>query len=84
MNWMTTYELNDYLWITTHPFWGGARVTRRKMVQKFIRSAERGNITIKDEIYTLKNNNLKRELIYDKDNKFVDTKPLILIKGKLE
>jgi len=30
------------------------------------------------------NNNLKRNLIYDKDNKFVDTKPLILTNGKLE
>lgn len=29
------------------------------------------------------NNNLKRNLIYDENNKFVDTSPLILNKGKI-
>jgi hypothetical protein len=42
-----------------------------------------GNIKIKEEIYTLMNNNLKRNLIYDKNNKLIDTSPLILNKGNI-
>ena len=37
-----------------------------------------GNIKIKDELYTLSITDQKRRVIYDANNKFVDTKPLIL------
>ena len=37
-----------------------------------------GNIKIKDEIYTLSVSDSKRQLIYDPNNNFVDTKPIHL------
>jgi hypothetical protein len=45
--------------------------------EKWYRNISKGNIQIKQEIYTLINNNLKRRLIFD-NNKFVDTAPICL------
>jgi hypothetical protein len=46
--------------------------------EKWYRDFENGIINIKDEIYTLVITNNKRKLIYDKNNKFIDTQPLKL------
>lgn len=35
-----------------------------------------GNIQIKDELYTLMITDSKRHLIFDENNKFVDSKPI--------
>jgi hypothetical protein len=50
---------------------------------KWYRNISEGNIKIIPEIYTLMINNQKRNLIYDNSNKFVDTSPIILNKGKI-
>lgn len=46
--------------------------------EKWYRNIPLGNINIKQEIYTLMVNNLKRKLIYDENNKFIDTTPIYL------
>jgi hypothetical protein len=45
---------------------------------KWFKDISKGNITIKNEIYTLMLTENKRKLIFDTNNKFIDTKPLIL------
>jgi hypothetical protein len=50
---------------------------------KWHRDFSMGNINIKSEIYTLKITDNKRKLIYDSNNKFLNTKPLNLKNGKL-
>jgi hypothetical protein len=45
--------------------------------EKWYRNISKGNIQIKQEVYTLINNNLKRKLIFE-NNKFVDTAPICL------
>jgi hypothetical protein len=45
---------------------------------KWFRSLTYSNITIKDQVYSLKVTGNKRELIYDYNNKLVGTKPFIL------
>lgn len=45
---------------------------------KWYKNISEGNITIKKEIYTLSVTSGKRELIYNHEKKFVDTKPLNL------
>lgn len=50
---------------------------------KWYRDISKGNITIKEEIYTLMIADSKRKLIYDINNKLVDTKPLKLINSKI-
>lgn len=44
--------------------------------EKWYKNISEGNISIKKEIYTLTVTSGKRELIYNPENKFVDTKPL--------
>ena len=44
--------------------------------EKWYRSISKANISIKQEIYTLMINNNKRKLIYDNNNKFIDTSPI--------
>jgi len=51
--------------------------------EKWYRNVTDGNIKIIPEIYTLMINNQKRKLIYDNSNKFVDTTPIILNKGRI-
>ena len=46
--------------------------------EKWYKSLSQGSITIRDEIYTLSVTENKRELIRDKDNIFIDTKPIIV------
>lgn len=46
--------------------------------EKWYKSLSKGNITIKDEIYTLAITDSKRNLIYDNNNIFADTEPIIL------
>ena len=50
---------------------------------KWYKDIARGNITIKNEIYTLMLTENKRKIIFDSNNKFIDTKPLILEKGSI-
>ena len=45
---------------------------------KWYRSLTNSNITIKDQIYTLKVTENKRELVYNYNNKLIDTKSFIL------
>nr|QWO71398.1 DNA polymerase [Termitomyces sp. T32] len=49
--------------------------------EKWYRNISSGNINIKQEIYTLMINNFKRKLIYNSQNKFIDTSPLYLNNG---
>ena len=49
--------------------------------EKWYKSLENSNITVKDQIYSLKVTANKRKLIYDK-NKLINTKPYI-IKDKI-
>lgn len=43
---------------------------------KWLRDISNANISIKEEIYTLMVTDNKRKLIYDENNKFIDTQPL--------
>lgn len=52
--------------------------------EKWYRSISKANISIKQEIYTLMVNNNKRKLIYDNNNKFIDTSPILLKSGIIE
>ena len=45
---------------------------------KWYRNISQGNITIKNEIYTLMITDNKRKLIYNNNNRFIDTTPLII------
>jgi len=44
--------------------------------EKWLKDIGKGHISIHNEIYTLMVTENKRKLIYDKDNKFIETKPL--------
>lgn len=46
--------------------------------EKWIRNVQSGEITIKDQIYTLKVNNNKSNLIYDNDGMLIGNKPFVL------
>lgn len=46
--------------------------------KKWFRSLELGKITIKDQLYSIKSTDNKRHFIYNKDNKIIATKPIIL------
>ena len=46
--------------------------------QKWYKSVNKGNITIKDEIYTLSVTDNKRNLNFDTNNNFIYTKPIVL------
>jgi hypothetical protein len=46
--------------------------------EKWYKNMAKGNISIKEEIYTLSATENKREFVYDSNNKIVDTKPLII------
>ena len=46
--------------------------------QKWYKSLSKEQITIKDEIYTVSITENKRKLIFDKNNYFIDTKPITL------
>lgn len=50
--------------------------------EKWYRNISLGNINIKQEIYTLMVNNFKRKLIYNEQNKFIDTSPIYLNEDK--
>jgi hypothetical protein len=52
--------------------------------EKWYKNFSKGTILVKENIYTLSKTSGKRESIFDKDNKFIDTKPLILKNGQLE
>ena len=44
--------------------------------EKWFKNIGQGNISIKDEIYTLMLTENKRELIFDNNNIFIETKPI--------
>jgi hypothetical protein len=50
---------------------------------KWYRDIKKGNILIKNEIYTLMITDNKRQIIYD-NNKFINTKPYKLINGEIK
>jgi hypothetical protein len=52
--------------------------------EKWHRNIADGYITIKAEIYTLMITDNKRKLIYDSNNKFIDTSPLTLENGSIK
>ena len=54
-----------------------------KNQSKWFKSLIEGSITIKDQIYTLKATNNKRQLIYDNNNILTSTKPYILSDNKI-
>lgn len=51
--------------------------------EKWYKNIGEAHISVKDEIYTLMLTDNKRELIFNNNNVFVDTKPLKLINGEL-
>lgn len=46
--------------------------------QKWYRNLIEGNISIKDQIYSMTVTGNKREIVYDENNKFVGTKPFTI------
>lgn len=50
---------------------------------KWYKNISKGNITIKNEIYTLMVTHNKRKIIYDDNNKFIDTSPLFIQDNKI-
>ena len=50
---------------------------------KWYKNISQGNIEIKNEIYTLMKTENKRKLIYDNQNKFIDTLPLKILEDKI-
>ena len=52
--------------------------TSKKPNQKWYRSLSKGHILIKDEFYTLSITESKRQLLYNSNNIFYNTKPLKL------
>jgi hypothetical protein len=50
---------------------------------KWYKSISKGKINIKKETYSLSITENKRKLIFDKNNKFIDTKPLIINYDKI-
>ena len=51
---------------------------------KWFKNITDGSITICNQIYTLVATENKRKLIYDKNNKLIDTEPFILVDGIIE
>nr|YP_010691085.1 DNA polymerase [Phellinus igniarius]WBU93186.1 DNA polymerase [Phellinus igniarius] len=51
--------------------------------EKWLKNIGKGHISVKKELYTLMITENKRQLIFNKDNVFVDTKPLVLSKGEV-
>ena len=51
--------------------------------EKWTKDLGKGQISIKNEIYTLIVTDNKRQLIFDEKNKFIDTKPLIINNDKI-
>ena len=49
---------------------------------KWFKSLDESTITLKSQLYSLKVTGNKRELIYDSNNKFVDTKPFVIDNNK--
>ena len=52
--------------------------------EKWIKYIGKGQINIKNEIYTLIVTVNKRQLIFDEKNKFIDTKPLIINNDRIK
>jgi hypothetical protein len=46
--------------------------------EKWHRNLAKGNISIKEELYTLSITENKRELVYNSENRLVATKPLVI------
>nr|AWB36251.1 hypothetical protein [Lactarius sp. (in: basidiomycete fungi)] len=53
-----------------------------KMQIKWIKNLTDANIEIRNDLYTLQVTNNKRNLIYDEDNKLIDTSPYIINENK--
>lgn len=49
--------------------------------QKWYKNLSQGSILIRDEIYTLSITDSKRQLIFDQNNTFFDTKPIYISEG---
>lgn len=45
---------------------------------KWFKNISKGNIKVLEQVYTLQTTSLKRELVYDEENKFIATKPILL------
>jgi len=50
--------------------------------EKWYKDISSGNISIKEQIYTLKVTNNKRDLLYDNNNQLIDSKPIVINKDK--
>jgi hypothetical protein len=53
-----------------------------KSHEKWFKDLDKGLITVKQQLYTLKVTSNKRDLIYDKDGVFIDTKPYFIDNNK--
>ena len=51
-------------------------------ITKWFRKLSDGKINLLEELYTLEVNDNKRQLIYDKNNKLIATKPYIINNSK--
>ena len=49
---------------------------------KWFRNIVKGNITIKDQLYSLQVTGNKRKLIYNENNKLIDSKPFVINENK--
>jgi hypothetical protein len=55
----------------------------QKAQLKTFKSFEQGNIKVLKQIYTLQQTNNKRNLIYNKSNKLINTKPYVINNNKV-
>ena len=53
-----------------------------KFQYKWIKNFSDGNIEIRNDLYTLQVTNNKRKLIYDENNKLINTQPYIINEKK--
>jgi hypothetical protein len=58
--------------------------TREFEQNKMYRYFDKGYISVQNECYTLKVTSNKREVIYNSNGKFIDTKPFELVEGKIK
>jgi hypothetical protein len=54
----------------------------QKLQTKWIKNLEEGNISVIEQLYTLKVTNNKRKLVYDENDKLIGTVPYIINENK--
>lgn len=79
------FKAQNYKNITFNEFYNLLYKNKKLILtqEKWFKNFSEGKISIINELYTLSHNSGKRLPIYDENNKFIETKPLTLIDGKI-